>query len=161
MQCSEIPQGSLTRRGSLVRTQHRPLIKCLEQRAQGSLEDPDGYEDESFSLEIKSEDLLYRYHKHFADFLDLGEGEMETRSVRDRVYLPRRVEEADLRIGMSQAAYRTTSDPQVEMNITNLSPRLCEDLPENIATGRDGIYLELGSSWSSDKMMRHPTLRGF
>lgn len=116
-------------------------------------EDPDGYEEESFSAEIRPENLLYEYYKPFANFLDSGEKAVEIRSVRGRTYITKYEEEADLWVGMSRTAHRTESDLTVEMTIANLSPRLSDDSPENIAIGRDGIYVELGSSWTSDRMI--------
>jgi hypothetical protein len=144
-------------------TEPRMRIGLVSSFQQGRLSidwtDPEGDDQETLYAEIRHEDLLYDYYKPLTDLLDTNQEDAEITEFRDRRYFTTYIEEADLRIGMSQAAYRASSDAGREMIVENLSPGLVEDLPENISVGQDGVYVELGPAWSTDEMMLEPTSR--
>lgn len=121
--------------------------------------DPDGYGEEPLYLELGEREILYSYYKPIVDFLDSEQEPVEEIEFRDSVFLTTYVTEADIRMGVSRTVYRNVTDSSIEVDASNLSSEGFADLPRNVSIGQDGIYVELGPTWDTNKMILQPSMR--
>lgn len=107
--------------------------------------DPDEYDDNASDVEITREEFLTTYYAPLR--AALNDARVEERE--DGLFRIRTIPELDVRLGL-----------RVDVDIAT---RLGAELPVNAGddragfVGSDGILIELGASWSEDRMRRDPS----
>ena len=116
-----------------------------------AVDDPDGEEDEDLiDLPITTEMLIREYYHPFRAWLDQGD-HAERVVIEDRVYFVRSEPQFDFAVGLAAKHY------QVAPNARKLGAgRAVEQRFFDRFIGKDGVLVQLGPNWSSQRMRQEP-----
>lgn len=105
------------------------------------LDDPEGADEASFHLDISEEQFRRDYYRPFTDLLD--ENRAEEIAVGGQRFRAVSVPGADLRVGLSE-------------DVRNVAEKRESG---GMLLGSDGVFVELGNTWSPEMMLREPPER--
>jgi hypothetical protein len=121
--------------------------------------------DNSFGLDIGPESFMKNYYGLLYEVL-LSEygGAIDTETHGNRTYRMKRINEADLSIGLDEQVFEIiqNSDMPVLRRLVDVLSDVSlpqDELDSQVAVGRDGIYVRLGPHWGDDRMYLPPAER--
>lgn len=143
------------------------------------LQDPPLLEGENdYNLDISINRYLFDYYEPLIDFLTSNYGDLETlEEANHRVYVTKKIREVDLQVGLDTQIYHLflqrniTETPNLFPILADMlhpshyltSTNLIEDttigLDRRTTIGGDGIYVQVGNSWSDENMYKSPQER--
>lgn len=118
------------------------------------LEDPNGADQESFDLDISETQFMRDYYRPFSDLVGQRRAELEAIDGQEVRVVD--VPGADLRIGLSEEIRdMVTEDPSRRELLVREVVRKADESRRRLL-GSDGIFVELGKTWSPDMMLLQP-----
>jgi hypothetical protein len=119
-----------------------------------SVVDPDENDDDRVDLPITVEMITAEYYQPFRNWIDERD-HIKTVKIAGRSYLVRAVPQFDFAVGLDSSLYR---GPSTE-TASNAEEIFEGQPPHDQFTGRDGVLVQLGPTWSSKNMRREPEQR--
>ncbi|SFQ96895.1 hypothetical protein [Desulfoscipio geothermicus] len=126
--------------------------------------DPEGFDENSFDLNIQLCNFIYDYYLPFIVLFNDNKVDVNTINAYQRKYDVVNIYEADIKIGLDAKLRSLFQESPIDEKQAGQVMEVIFNLPEPVSDGQlmiggDGILVSLGRSWDEEKMKLEPVKR--
>jgi hypothetical protein len=122
-------------------------------------DDPDNYDQQAADIDLSIVGLQINYYQPFLDLFDNQQENTRTGFLGQEPFRFLEIEDADITVGMSVSVIEELESLQHTNRVLRIPDFTNVSLHPNTKIGLDGIFVELGNSWSEENMRLQPHLR--